>query len=147
MKKDFKLRLKEAEKRLELLRGAEYLYDYFYPIRKARTSYIVEMRKVVSLKLLDQGLLKIDLATIFGKDHSNVLHNLVTDGMPKVIDVVSVNYEQWIADGVYPDTVYVTEHSNLHANGVATIINYELVDVLDVNRDPSTRFISKKKKL
>jgi hypothetical protein len=58
-----------------------------------------------------------------------------------------VNHEQWIADGVYPDTVYVTEHSNLHANGVATIINYELVDVLDVNRDPSTRFISKKKKL
>jgi hypothetical protein len=147
MKKDFKLRLKEAEKRLELLRGAEYLYDYFYPVRKARTSYIVEMRKVVSLRLLDQGLLKIDLATIFGKDHASVLHNLITDGMPNVIDVVSVNYEQWIADGVYPDTVYVTEHSNLHANGVATIINYELVDVLDVNREPSSRFISKKKKL
>jgi hypothetical protein len=58
---------------------------------------------------------------------------------------VIVNYEQWIADGVYPDTLYVSEYSDIHATGMATVLNYELLDVIDINRPPSTRFKSKTK--
>lgn len=145
MKKDFKDRIKKAEERLELLKSAEYLHDYFYPVRKSRTSYIVEMRKVVSLRLLDRGFLKIDLATIFGKDHASVLHNIKTLGLQNIEDTVIVNYEQWISDGVYPDTIYVSEPSDIHSTGYATVINYELLEMLETNREPSTRFVSKKK--
>jgi hypothetical protein len=145
MKKSYEDRLREAERRVSLLKSVEYLHKYFYPVRKSRTSYIVEMRRVVSLKLMEEGLLMIDLAAMFGKDHATILHNIKTPGLQHVVDTVIVNYEQWIADGVYPDTLYVSEYSDIHATGMATVLNYELLDVIDINRPPSTRFKSKTK--
>jgi len=145
MIKNYQHKIKELNAELEMFKSAEYLYDYFYPIRFSRESYIVEMRKIVALKLFEQGFKQIDIASILGKDHATIFYGLTIVNSPSVIESVLM-YEQWIADKLYPSSIYIKESSYFHTNGVSSVLSFQLVGLKEFIAIYEKRQLDKKQK-
>ena len=111
-----------------MFKSVKYLHNYFYPIRFSREAYIVEMRKVVALKLFEQGFKQIDIASILGKDHATILYGLTVINSPSVVES-ALMYEQWIACKLYPSSIYLQEPSDIHKNGVSSVLSFQLVEL------------------
>ncbi len=145
MIKNYQHKIKELNAELEMFKSAEYLYDYFYPIRFSRETYIVEMRKIVALKLIEQGFKRIDLSSIFGKDHSTILYDLTVINSPSVIES-TLMYEQWIESKLYPSSIYIKESSYFHTNGVSSVLSFQLVELKEFIAIYEKRQLDKKQK-
>jgi len=128
MIKNYKNKIKELNAELEMFKSVKYLHNYFYPIRFSRETYIVEMRKIVALKLFEQGFKQIDIASILGKDHATIFYGLTIVNSPSVIES-TLMYEQWIESKLYPSSIYIKESSYFHTNGVSSVLSFQLVEL------------------
>ena len=129
--KSYEEKLKELNKEIELLNYLIPLRDYFLKIRKNQNSFVVEMRRLVMIELRDLGLNKSEIARLFGKDHSTVLHLEKIESDEYVIKEVGKHYKDWIQLNLYPVSIPKTVPSYLHKSGWKMVRDYKLMDVND----------------
>lgn len=136
-------RIELLKDKLHVLEQCNKLYNYFYPIKKSKNSYVVEMRRLVGQQLYDIGMSKVDISGIFGKDHSTVVHLLSIESSIDVQKEVADKYKLWIELGLYPDSIFVLEVSDIHFNGSKHTLDYILTKELTYNKDNKEKYISK----
>jgi hypothetical protein len=119
-------KLKLEIKRLEYLIPYE---KYFKRLEGMKNSYIVEMRKIVSVKLYNMGYTKTEIGEVIHRDHSSVIHLLKIGPNEDVVEVVRNNYIDWIGNDQYPVSVPIVVPSYLHPTGYKTIMDYEVKDL------------------
>ena len=119
-------KLKLEIKRLEYLIPYE---KYFKRLEGMKNSYIVEMRKIVSVKLYNMGYTKTEIGEVIHRDHSSVIHLLKIGPNKDVVEVVRNNYIDWIGNDQYPVSVPIVVPSYLHPTGYKTIMDYEVKDL------------------
>lgn len=129
--KSYEEQLKELHKEIELLNYLIPLRDYFLKIRKNQNSFVVEMRRLVMLELKDLGLNKSEIAKLFGKDHSTVLHLEKIESDEYVAKEVSMYYKDWIQLDLYPVSIAKSIPSYLHKTGWKVVRDYKLMNVND----------------
>jgi hypothetical protein len=136
-------RIELLKDKLHVLEQCNRLYNYFYPIKKSKNSYVVEMRRLVGQQLYDIGMSKVDISGIFGKDHSTVVHLLGIESSIDVQKEVADKYKLWIELGLYPDSIFVLEVSDIHFNGHKHTLDYILTDELTYDKNSKEKYMSR----
>jgi hypothetical protein len=139
---NLKDRIEKSKEKLETLEQCNKLYNYFYPVRKSQNSYIVEMRRVVGQQLYDLGMSKLNIAGIFSKDHSTIIHLLNIESNIAIEKEVANKYKLWIELNLYPDSVFVVEPSDIHKQGSKHTLEYKLRDKLIYEKNSKEKFVS-----
>jgi hypothetical protein len=119
-------KLKLEIKRLEYLIPYE---KYFKRLEGMKNSYIVEMRRIVSVKLYEMGYSKTEIGGAIHRDHSNVIYLLKMNPIDNTTEAVKNNYIDWIGNNQYPVSVPIVVTSYLHPTGYKTIMDYEVKDL------------------
>ena len=128
-KLSFDERISLLEKDIETLRELKVVQSYFDKIKKYKNSYVVEMRRVVTMELFNKGINKSDIGRTLGRHHSSIIHSFKVESTPEVIEAVKDNYKDWIRDNKYPISVPIIVPSYVHPTGYKTTITYELRDL------------------
>jgi hypothetical protein len=119
----------ELYRQIEKLESVEYLYEYFLPLKKKRNSFVVEMRRVVTEELDKQGFNLTDISLILSRNHATIMYLKTIKASEYVTQEVSINYKQWIADKVYPQSCIIYETSDIHPQGIKHTTIYKLLPI------------------
>jgi hypothetical protein len=128
-------RIKQAEKEIELFKILISLRDYFHPVSHYRGSYVVELRRIIALQLLEKKLSWKEIGRVFNQNHTTIM-NLVNNNknFDYVKETVTNNYQQWIIDKLYPKTVIKRVPNEFTKTGISTIVDYKLVPFVFKNK-------------
>jgi len=131
----YEKRIEQLEKEIELFKILIPLRNYFHPISHYRGSYIIEIRRIIALQLLDKKLSWKEIGRVFNQNHTTII-NLVNNNknFDYVKETVTNNYQQWIIDKLYPKTVIKRVPNQFTKTGVSTIIDYKLVEFVIKNK-------------
>jgi len=143
MNVNYNERIEKLKQKLHILEQCNILYNYFYPIRKFKNSYLVEMRRIIGQQLYDLGISKVDISGIFGKDHSTIVHLLNIESNPAIEKEVAIKYKLWIELGLYPESIFVIEPSDIHKQGNKHTLEYRLTNKLVSVNNNRDNFICK----
>ena len=125
----FAERISLLEKDIEMLRELEKLHKYFSRVKTFQNSYIVEVRRLISLELVEKGVTISDIARALCRNHGSIFHSFKVDPAPEVKEAVKDNYKDWIRDNKYPISVPILVPSCVHPTGYKTTITLELRDL------------------
>lgn len=122
-------KLVDLYNQIEKLESVEYLYEYFLPLKKKRNSFIVELRKVVAEDLDKLGFDLSDISRILSKHHATILYLKTIKASKYVTSEVALNYKDWIANKVYPQSCLIMEPSDIHPLGLKSTTTYKLLPI------------------
>lgn len=122
-------KVSDLYRQIEKLESVEYLYEYFAPLKNKRNSFIVEMRRLVAEKLDKQGFNLTDISLILSRNHATIMYLKTIRANDDVATEVLINYKQWIADKVYPQSCIIYETSDIHPQGIKHTTTYKLLPI------------------
>jgi len=117
------------ERELARAEKALPLYHYFKAISRQKNSYVVELRRVVVLRLLEEGYSKHEVSKVICKSHSTVLHLLKIKSHVEVEITVALYNRIWIRDKQYPMIRRKLVPDSDHKTGFTSVLNYYLKDI------------------
>jgi predicted transcriptional regulator len=125
-------RIATLEQELKRLEKALPLYMYFKGVSRYRTSYIVEMRKLMAIKLLQEGYTQQEVSKILYVTHSTIIYLLSSKYVccsKEVEIVVGLKHEEWITTRQYPVIKRKLVPDSNHKTGFTTVLDYYLKDL------------------
>ena len=123
----FEKRIEGLKKEIEILESLIPLRDYFHPVKHSMNSYLVELRKIIAIDLLEKGLNFMEIGRAIGKDQSTVRHLVEIRSEEYIETEVLNNYKEWMKNMDYPNTYPIRIPSEFSANGETSRIGYRLV--------------------
>jgi hypothetical protein len=125
-------RITTLEQELRRLEKALPLYMYFKGVSRYRTSYIVEMRKQITVKLLQEGYSQQEVSKILCVSHCTIVY-LLSDKYvccsKEVEIVVGLKSKEWITARQYPVIRRKLIPDSNHKTGFTTVLDYYLKDL------------------
>lgn len=124
-------KLVALEVRTRELKRLIVIRDYFIHLKKKRNSYIVEMRRQMTQRLLNLGYDRSEIARTLSRDHASILSLIKTVGDPRIEQEVADNMDDWMDSEMYPESYEILLPSSIHKNGVKSEVRYKLKSLWD----------------
>lgn len=127
LKSNYKERIEQLEKQIELFKKLDRYYIYFNRIKRNKNTFLVIMRKLILNKLIKEGVFLSEISRSLCRNHASVLH-LEKQVFPQdLIDLVEPFFEEWIDKEVYPRSYAKKIPCYFSKLGTTTKIDYKLV--------------------
>ena len=104
-----------------------WVRNYFDKVKHKQNSYIVEMRRQMAVRLFALGYTQSEIGRTFQKNHATILNLIRSPSDPRIKKDVEKYMDDWIDDGLYPETFEVWLPSAIHKDGKRTQVDYKLV--------------------
>ena len=124
--KSFEERIEILKKEVLLLEELALLHEYFKLIIRYQNSYVVEIRRIIAVDLINRGVSNSEIGRALARNHATILHLVKIENHVEIQEIVRDNYKEWMANKLCPITYTRIVPSAHHPTGYKSYTDYSL---------------------